>query len=178
MNKKLGLAVAGAVLALSSAAQAGITIPAGDWSIDISGNVNAYYINTRASGGPGQAGSIASGRDALGDRVANGINTGLLPAWLGFTGKTRQNDLDISWTISFQPGVSENTVTGDGAVSAGQAGGSGVNSTFLNRQTFLTFGDASWGSVKLGKDLGVFGSDAILNDMTLLGVGAGSNRSG
>ena len=41
-----------------------------------------------------------------------------------------------------------------------------------NRQAFLTFGDKSWGSVKLGKDLGIFGSTAILNDMTLLGVGA------
>jgi len=174
MNKKLGLAVAGAVLALSSAAQAGITIPAGDWTLDVSGNVNAYYINTRASGGTHAAtsGSLATGRDTNGDRVANGINTGLLPAWIGFTGKTRQNDLDVSFTISFQPAVSENTVTGDGAVTGG------VTNTFLNRQTFLTFGDASWGSVKLGKDLGVFASDAILSDMTLLGVGAGSNISG
>ena len=50
MNKKLGLAVAGAVLALSSAAQAGITIPAGDWTLDIGGNVNAYYTSTRLTG--------------------------------------------------------------------------------------------------------------------------------
>jgi predicted porin len=38
----------------------------------------------------------------------------------------------------------------------------------------LTIGDKSWGSVKLGKDLGIFASDAILNDMTLLGVGSGA----
>jgi predicted porin len=36
----------------------------------------------------------------------------------------------------------------------------------------LTFGDKSWGSIKLGKDLGIYASDAILNDMTLLGVGS------
>ena len=41
----------------------------------------------------------------------------------------------------------------------------------LTRQAFLTFGDASWGTVKMGKDLGIFASDAILNDITLLGVG-------
>ena len=41
-----------------------------------------------------------------------------------------------------------------------------------HRQAFLTFGDKSWGSVKVGKDLGIFGSTAILNDMTLLGVGS------
>ena len=166
---------------MTSTANAGITIPAGDWTIDISGNVNAYYQNTRFSGGTDTiVGSLnyaaGTGRDAAGDRVANAINTGLLPAWLGFTGKTRQNDLDVSWTISFQPGVSENSVTGDGAVNASGIGGS--RSTFLNRQTFLQFGDASWGSIKLGKDLGIFGSDAILSDMTLLGVGAGSGLSG
>jgi len=177
MNKKLGLAVAGAVLALSSAAQAGITIPAGDWTLDVSGNVNAYYQNTRQSGGTTTiTGGLAGGaRDANGDRVANGINTGLLPAWIGFTGKTRQNDLDVSFTISFQPGVSENSYHGDG--SNGTSGGA-VNATFLNRQTFLQFGDASWGSIKLGKDLGIFASNAILNDMTLLGVGGGAGRSG
>jgi hypothetical protein len=43
-----------------------------------------------------------------------GINTGLLPAWLGFTGTTRQNDVDVSFTISFQPNVSDNGATGDG----------------------------------------------------------------
>jgi len=36
----------------------------------------------------------------------------------------------------------------------------------------MTIGDASWGSVKLGKDIGIYASDAILNDMTLLGVGS------
>jgi len=177
MNKKLGLAVAGAVLALSSAAQAGIIIPAGDWTLDISGNVNAYYQNTRQSGGTTTiTGGLAAGaRDVTGDRVANGINTGLLPAWIGFTGKTRQNDLDVSFTISFQPGVSENSAHGDG--SNGVAAGA-VNSTFLNRQTYLQFGDASWGSIKLGKDIGIFASNAILNDMTLLGVGGGGGISG
>jgi hypothetical protein len=48
----------------------------------------------------------------------------------------------------------------------------------LNRQTYLSFGDKSWGSIKIGKDLGVFASDAILNDMTLLGVGSGVGNSG
>jgi predicted porin len=35
----------------------------------------------------------------------------------------------------------------------------------------MTVGDASWGQIKLGRDLGVYESDAILSDMTLLGVG-------
>jgi len=82
-----------------------------------------------------------------------------LPSWLTIGAKTRQNDLDVAWAISFQPGASAGT-------SLGLGGGSEY------RQAYITFGDASWGSIKLGKDLGVFGSDAILSDMTLLGVGS------
>ena len=57
-------------------------------------------------------------------------------------------------------------------------GGNSANAETENRQAFLTFGDKSWGSVKVGKDLGIFGSTAILNDMTLLGVGAGNSTAG
>ncbi len=162
---------AGAVLALSATANAGIIIPAGDWTLDINGNVNAYYNSTKTSGGrTAITGGITNARDVNGDSRAQGINTGLLPAWIGFTGKTRQNDLDVEFTISLQPQVSDNGATGDGA---------GTGSTnMLNRQTYVSFGDKSWGSIKLGKDIGVFASDAILNDMTLLGVGAGAGLSG
>jgi len=42
----------------------------------------------------------------------------------------------------------------------------------------MTFGDKSWGTIKMGRDLGIFGSDAILSDMTLLGVGTGGGGTG
>jgi len=174
MNKNIKLAVAGAVLALSaSAANAGIIIPAGEWTLDINGNVNAFANYTKSdnsefstSGSNTASAALATGR-GTGPQAdkAIGINTGLLPAWLGFTGTTRQNDVDVSFTISMQPNVSDNGAAGD-------------DSTPKNRQAFLTFGDKSWGSVKLGKDIGIFASDAILNDMTLLGVGAGAAQSG
>ena len=173
MNKNIKLAVAGAVLALSATANAGIIIPAGDWTLDINGNVNAFANYTSVDAVSGTKGAdatnstfIAVGRNAGNNaNKAIGINTGLLPSWLGFTGTTRQNDVDVSFTISMQPNVSDNSFTGD-------------NKTPLNRQAFLTFGDKSWGSFKLGKDIGIFASDAILNDMTLLGVGAGATGSG
>ena len=167
MNNKIKLAVAGAVLSAASVANAGIIIPAGDWTIDINGNVNAFATWTDADKGKGTAptGSVAAHEDVAGDGDAVGINTGLLPAWLGFTGTTRQNDVDVSFTISFQPNVSDNGVTGD-------------SKTPLNRQAFVTFGDKSWGTVKLGKDLGIFAGQAILNDMTLLGVGTSGNVTG
>jgi predicted porin len=157
MNKNIKLAVAGAVLALTaSAANAGIIIPAGEWTLDIGGNVNSFYSNVKANGNATVAGGIAG----AGQKSTNSQGTGLLPNFLSFSGSTRQNDLDVAFTISIQPG--------------GDVGSAGNYGTQNNRQAFITFGDKSWGSVKLGKDLGIFASDAILNDMTLLGVGAGA----
>jgi predicted porin len=174
MNKNIKLAVAGAVLALSaSAANAGIIIPAGEWTIDINGNVNAFLNQTNLDNNRATTGSQLDQALVGGKSATKSIQTGLLPAWLGFTGKTRQNDLDVEFTISLQPGVSGNDITGDGATNAGGAGTGSPTQNFLNRQTYLSFGDKSWGSIKLGKDLGIFASDAILNDMTLLGVGSG-----
>ena len=166
MNKNIKLAVAGAVLAMSaSAANAGIIIPAGEWTLDVNGNVNAFANWTKADHAETITGGLAKGKDAVGEDKTQGINTGLLPSWLGFTGTTRQNDTDVSFTISMQPNASDNAAAGDAKAP-------------LFRQSFLTFGDKSWGSVKLGKDIGIFASDAILNDMTLLGVGANAGNSG
>jgi predicted porin len=165
MNKNIKLAVAGAVLALSATADAGIIIPAGDWTLDIGGNVNAYYTSTKTSGdfagNTADEGAVLGGRNATGRNREANITTGLLPSFLSVSGKSRQNDLDIGFTISINPGAS--------TVAAGRQ-----SSQQENRQAFLTIGDKSWGSVKLGKDLGIYASDAILNDMTLLGVGSGA----
>ena len=160
MNKNIKLAVAGAVLALSaSAANAGIIIPAGDWTLDIGGNVNTFATWTKQSGDYRNAPLGLSNEG--GNKTVQNMTTGLLPNYLSVSGSTRQNDLDVAFTISLNPGSS---TTGPGFQGSQQE----------NRQAFLTFGDKSWGSIKVGKDLGIFASDAILNDMTLLGVGSGA----
>ena len=149
MNNTIKLAVASALLAAASTASAAGGIVAGDWTLDIGGVVNAYYTSTKVSG---------TSTNSTGTSTASNITTGLLPNYLAVSGKTRQNDLDVAFTISINPGASTAASGNQGAQQE-------------NRQAFLTFGDASWGSIKLGKDLGVYASDAILNDMTLLGVG-------
>jgi hypothetical protein len=164
MNNTIKLAVAAALLAGASTANAGIMIPAGDWTLDIGGIVNMYYTSTRNSGTAGgqlTAGANGTAGNGVGAKTKSNITTGLLPNYLSVSGKTRQNDLDVGFTISMQPGA---------ATTASLSGGGGNE----NRQQFLTMGDKSWGSIKLGKDLGIFASDAILNDMTLLGVGSGA----
>jgi len=172
MNKNIKLAVAGAVLALSaSAANAGIVIPAGDWTLDIGGIVNTYATWTRSTGDTGLIGKgavMTTSKDALAGttdaKTQSNMTTGLLPNYLTVSGSTRQNDLDVTFLISIQPGSS--------GIKSGVQGNSAGYPQQENRQAYLTFGDKSWGSIKVGKDLGIFASDAILNDMTLLGVGS------
>jgi len=179
MNKNIKLAVAGAVLALgATAANAGIVIPAGEWTLDVSGNVNMYTSWSKpskngASITGGLAGTYETVNSSAGSKsTQNKFGNGLLPNFLSVSGSTRQNDLDVSFTISLQPGSAQNgalqqVASNDGAAAAAAGANGGLN----NRQAFITFGDKSWGSVKVGKDLGIFASDAILNDITLLGVG-------
>src|SRR5690606_10911187 len=45
------------------------------------------------------------------------------------------------------------------------------------RQVFMRFGNDRIGTFKLGRDLGLFGADAILNDMTLPGVGGANTNN-
>ena len=181
MNKKLGLAVAGALVAFASTANAGITIPAGDWTVDIGGNVNAYYTHTNYSGNAVTGAGLTNS--------ANTIQTGLLPSALGIGAKTRQNDLDIAIQFTFFTGgdsgaagssavggFNDNSGTSN-ALGLGTNGAAGAN-TLNIRQAYMTFGDASWGTIKGGRDLGIYASDAILSDMTLLGVGVGAGAGG
>jgi len=172
MNNKIKTAVAGTLLASASVSNAGITWDAGEWTVDMTGYVSAFAIFSDAKDTTGPKGGLAATQRSIdADSESVSISTGVLPDWLGFTATTRQNDIDTSVTISFQPDA--------GGTAALQGGGNAGN-----WQAFLTFGDKSWGSVKVGKDMGIFASTAGMNDMTLLGVGAtggtvgnGVNRS-
>jgi len=168
MNKNIKLAVAGAVLALTaSAANAGIIIPAGEWTVDIGGNVNSFYTHTKHSGIQTTANQ---------NNNKNQVQTGLLPSALGIGAKTRQNDIDVAFQFSMFTGSNAN---GSDNLNNSTTSNGGLGYSSLNiRQSYLSFGDKSWGSFTLGRNLGVFGSDAILSDMTLLGVGSGAGGAG
>lgn len=162
MNKKLSLAVASAVLAFSaSAANAGIVIPAGDWTVDISGNINTYVTHVEDNYTVGGVTSRSS---------RSNVQTGTLSSALGIGGKTRQNDLDIGFQFTLFTG------SGSTGADAGPIAANGANPANI-RQAYLTVGDKSWGSVKAGRDIGLFGSEALLNDMALLGSGGAGNAT-
>src|SRR5213592_1854832 len=168
--KEISLAVA-AALALGSASpvHAEIGFKAGAWDLSFSGNVNGFLTrnscdNSAATVNGGLACNNAGGLKEV------AIESGLLPSALVFSAKSSQSGWDIGVTIGFYPGLN------DGPPSATQPAGAGKSglstSTIDLRQNFLTFGDKTVGTIKVGKDIGLFASDAILADMTLLGVGS------
>src|SRR5438105_3966428 len=169
-HKTISLAAAAALaLASASAAHAEIGFKAGAWDLSFSGNVNGFATwNSCDTKAVTVQGGLACNRVSPDGNKEQAIESGLLPSALVFSAKSRQSGLDIGVTIGFYPGTSS-SATGKGGI-----GRSDIDA----RQNFLTFGDKSWGTVKVGRDIGLFGSDAILSDMTLLGVGSGAGAIG
>lgn len=131
-----------------------------NWKVDISGFVNAYYTTVSCSGAAVGGTALASrGLGCGGQQNRTTIGNGLLPDALITKFSTQQEGIDIAAQI----GIMANTAT-----SNALAANSGVDV----RQAFFTLGTPDFGTVKLGRDYGIFGSNAILTDMTLLGVGA------
>src|SRR5882762_6026279 len=166
-HKTISLAAAAALaLGSASAAHAEIGFKAGAWDLSFSGNVNGFATwNTCDTKAVAVNGGLACNRPGPDSSKEQAIESGLLPSALVFSAKSRQMGLDIGVTIGFYPGITS---------SSTDTGKSGIGRSNIDaRQNFLTFGDKSWGTVKVGRDIGLFASDAILSDMTLLGVGSG-----
>lgn len=149
-----------AALAASTQPALAVDIKAGDWTVSVGGIVNAYATVVDCSGG--QPGGLALGGRALGcggeDRRTT-IGNGLLPNALTAAAASTQGGFDVKALV----GIYAATAT-DSAIAQ--------NSTVDVRQAFFTFGRAGLGTFKLGRDYGIFGSNAILGDMTLVGAGA------
>lgn len=142
-----------------------IGFTAGDWTMDISGSVNAFYTQLNCD----RADTITGGLPVCGlDNQGNpqdsaAVQNGLLPGYIKFTGSTKYQGLDVKGVVGMWPGTSN----AQPAQTVGDV-----------RTVFIEFGAPSWGSLKLGRDIGLFQQKAILNDMTLLGVGTGANFQG
>ena len=165
MKIKLIAAAAWAVAALPAAHA--VELQAGDWTVTVGGNINAFYTHASCDQPVGTVGGTALGDAALacgGKDASTVIGNGLLPSMLTVGAKTRQEGYDISATI----GMGVATATGSAI---------GQNSVVDVRHAFVTFGNADMGTVKLGRDYGLFGLNPVLNDMTLLGVGAATKAT-
>jgi predicted porin len=160
------------LLLVSQGAGAFGVLDVGEWKVDFSGNVNGFISDVKCEADPAGpvSGGLACG-SAGADYDDNNIRTGLLPSWFGFHAERTEGETKYGIMIGFQPGIdggNQNAIAG-----APIDGGLGLNSENL-RQVYLEW-SGGWGSIRIGRDLGLFGSDAILSDMTLLGVGTVSD---
>jgi len=154
-----------------------VDIAAGDWKFSANGNVNVHYIGSKCEEETTLpvAGGLAC-RGSAGEDRSSSISNGLLPAALALGVSTQQSGYDIAATFGFYPGISTN----DGSPNLQQGAAernTALGTTGLDiRQVFMTIGNDRMGQVMLGRNIGLFGADAILNDMTLPGVGAGNGN--
>jgi predicted porin len=175
--KRLGLTVAATATAYLAPTAHAVEITAGDWKFSVSGNVNAHYIVSKCEDNVAAVdGGLACTAAPNEEDTSSSVSNGLLPAAIAFTASTTQNGFDIAATFGFYPGISTN----DGSPNL-QQGADNLNTALGTtaidmRQVFLTFGNERMGEFKLGRDIGLFQADAILNDMTLQGVGAGGGN--
>ena len=179
-SKRLGWTLAAtAAVVLAPTAPRAVEITAGDWKFSASGNVNAHYIVSKCEDSPvGIGGGLACAVAPGADDTSSSVSNGLLPAAIALSASTTQAGYDLAATFGFFPGISTN----DGSPNLQQGAGRtniALGTTAIDmRQVFLTFGNDRMGTVLMGRNIGLFGQDAILGDMTLLGVGTvGSNAA-
>jgi len=145
--KRLTLLLLGLALGVSATARAqGLTMQMSNgWAFSFSGNVNVFWVFTKqTNSGP----------------TNSSVRTGLLPAFATFDAKGKEGGLNLGVHFGFAPQI-QNAGTHD------QFG-----AQIDMRQVYLTIGFKDGSQILAGRELGLFGRQNILQDMTLFGVGA------
>lgn len=160
-HKKLGMAVVGACALCGASAAHAFNVRAGDWDLSVAGNVNTFYNYSRCdSNEVAVVGGLTCTQNPGATTGVSSVTSGLLPSAIVFSAKTTQEGFDLGVTFGFYPDINISAVPGS-------------NGNINMRQNFMTFGDKEMGTIKMGRDLGIYGSDAIISDFTILGVGGG-----
>ena len=138
------------------------------WEVSFDGAANAFVMKNSVSDAPSLSGGAAFTPDAfaaagiMGGNDDTSIVTGLLPNVWGMTLKAPTvNGLDMSARLGLYTHMNgaDNSL-GNGQINLRETSGSIAG---------------SFGTVLVGRSLGIHQSNAILNDMLLFGVGAAAN---
>jgi hypothetical protein len=167
-------------LGAATAAEAQLTMQMSNgWSFTFAGNVNAFAVYDDVSEGGILAtpGGIVGPGDPLGGKGAFGIRTGLLPAFAVFDAKGKEGETDVGVHFGFAPQIQCGYGTEGQGASVGGQGHDCFGAQIDMRQVYLTVG-GTWGQILAGRELGLFGRQAILSDQTLFGVGATGGAAG
>ena len=148
--------------------ESGVGMEVAGVTIKLSGSVNGFYVHDNGEA-PNATNAVVGGVATVGGN-SSAIRNGLLPGFLKFDVTTNQGGWDVGAHFGMYPGINSVSYTGGGANSPGNP--RGLQTAGIDfRQTYLTFGRPGFGEVKIGRDIGLFASEQILNDITLLSSG-------
>ena len=166
-KKKLLIGAAGVAIAAAYSApvDAKITLAADEpsgWEFSVDGNVNAFYVYST-----GYLANHAGGQTQRTSRGDNSrIQTGLLPSKFGFGVQgPASNGVQLRGYFGLYPQIQNgNTKTARGAQ--------------LDMREIYAAASGDFGELLFGRTLSLFQRNAIVQDMTLFGVGATANNVG
>ena len=164
-KKKLLIGAAGVAIAAAYSApvDAKITLAADEpsgWEFSVDGNVNAFYVYST-----GYLANHANGQTQRTSRGDNSrIQTGLLPSKFGFGVQgPASNGVQLRGYFGLYPQIQNGaTKTGRGAQ--------------IDMREIYAAASGDFGEVLFGRTLSLFQRNAIVQDMTLFGVGATANN--
>ena len=165
-KKKLLIGAAGVALAaaMTAPANAKVTLMAEEpsgWQFSVDGNVNAFYVYSNGKGANLAGGETA--RTSTGDNSR--IQTGLLPSKFGFGVQgPASNGIQLRGYFGLYPQIQNaSTKTARGAQ--------------LDMREIYAAASGDFGEVLFGRTLSLFQRNAIVQDMTLFGVGATADNT-
>jgi hypothetical protein len=168
IKRKIAIAAIPAVMAMASTSVDSkiLLMSQEGWEVSFDGAANAFVMKNSNSDAPHESGGTAVTFDSYGGVSAGnddvGIVTGLLPNVWGMTLKApTANGLDVSARLGLYTHMNGgNNSLGNGVLNIRETSGSVAG---------------SFGTVLVGRSLGIHQSNAILSDMLLFGVGAASS---
>ena len=159
----VGAAAFGAGLATPAGA---VVVVGGDngWEVSFDGNVNAFYTV-----GDYDKGYVTE----AGDKTSSRVHSGFLPAFFSFNVKSPTIDgMTGSARISFAPTIQTGGAKTQFSSQSGNVGPiPGIGGATIDTREVVANLSGAFGEVSFGRTLSLFGRNAILNDMTLFGVG-------
>lgn len=164
---RMAAAVSAAAFGAGLSAPAGAVVVVGGndgWEVSFDGNVNAFYTV-----GDYDAGYVSEPVDMDSARV----HSGFLPAFFSFNVKSPTvNGVTGTGRISFAPTIQTGGAKTQFNANANATGNiTAINGATIDTREVLANLSGAFGEVSFGRTLSLFGRQAILNDMTLFGVG-------
>ena len=170
-KKKLLTAAAGVALAtgITAPVDAKVTLMADEpsgWSFSVDGNVNAFYVYTTGNDPMKGQATTTYGAARISTSDVARIQTGLLPSKFGFgVSGPASNGVTLRGYFGLYPQIQNgNTKTARGAQ--------------VDMREIYAAASGDFGEILFGRTLSLFQRNAIVQDMTLFGVGATGNNVG